>query len=103
MKLLLFSLLSLLFFSVSCQSEYDKQFKIAQDLAEEKATISLMLSETQHDPIALKEVLNKLHHEINDCAHLSGNKRVFLEQLNEYEIQIVAQLKGKQRLFTQNR
>ncbi len=100
MKLLLFSLLFIYFTFSSCQSEYDKQFKVAQSLSEEKVAIEMMLETSTHDPQSLTKAVVKLNKQISDCAHLSGNKRVFLQELSDYNTNYVATLKANNRLIT---
>lgn len=86
MKLLLQIVFLGIFFSLgSCQSEYDKQLNKAKTLAKEALRIEQSLNINDKLNLRTVDALNKLQDEIAFCAHLSGNKSLFLSEIDQYK------------------
>lgn len=70
--------LTVLAFTYSCQSEYDRQLQEAKVELEnfEKAKIAIAKEELK------KAEEERLQSKILFCAEMSGNKRIFLKELN---------------------
>lgn len=74
--------LIMLAFTYSCQSEYDRQLQSAKTQLEvfDKSKMEFVQEEFRQQEV------KKLQNKILFCAEMSGNKRLFLKELNLEEI-----------------
>ncbi|MDX1445901.1 hypothetical protein [Lishizhenia sp.] len=75
-KLLIIGLL--LGASYSCQSEYDRQMEKAKA---HMKSVELMAKQ-QQQVVEMKALMREVDRDIAICAEMSGNKTLFLEELN---------------------
>jgi hypothetical protein len=75
MKILL--IFSLGFITFSCQSEYERQLNQCKNIVNDAVTIHSTNNKSVHS-------LKKAAKEIDFCAHLSGNERLFKLQIKAY-------------------
>ncbi|MES2557712.1 MAG: hypothetical protein V4604_16260 [Bacteroidota bacterium] len=73
----------------SCESEYDKQLNQAKNLVEEELEIKASIRYAGDNTKYFEQTLNELEETIDFHAHLSGNKEVFLNELNGYKSQLL--------------
>lgn len=71
----------------SCQSEYDIQLIHAHELVRQEANFkNVLLSNDRLDENGIA-MLRNIRNEIEFSAHLSGNKRLFLEEVQHFRIE----------------
>jgi hypothetical protein len=97
-------LLPIFFFSIlilsSCQSEYDIQLLHVRELVEQEANYKCaILSNDQLDENMI-ELLRTIRNEIELRAHLSGNERLFLQEVQTYRELAAAHLNQPAILIT---
>jgi hypothetical protein len=68
----------LLIITLSCQSEYERQLAEGKDMVEKEVS-QLNDSEKQ-----AKATERKTQEDLQKCAHLSGNKSLFLSTIEDY-------------------
>lgn len=73
----------------SCESEYDKQLNQAKSLVEEELEIKASIKYSGDNTKYFEQTLNELKETIDFRAHLSGNKEVFLNELNGYKSRLL--------------
>lgn len=73
----------------SCESEYDKQLNQAKNLVEEELEIKASIRYSGDNTTSFEQTLSELEETIDFHAHLSGNKEVFLNELNGYKSQLL--------------
>ncbi|ASS47537.1 MAG: hypothetical protein A3D31_17050 [Candidatus Fluviicola riflensis] len=73
----------------SCESEYNKQLNQAKNLVEEELEIRASIRYAGDKTRYFEQTLNELDETINFHAHLSGNKEVFLNELNGYKSKLL--------------
>lgn len=83
----------------SCESEYDKQLNQAKDLVEEELEIKASIRFSGDNTKYFEQTLNELEETIDFHAHLSGNKEVFLNELNGYKSQLLLDSNMGQDIF----
>lgn len=69
----------LLIITLSCQSEYERQLAEGKDMVEREVS---QLNDSEKQANASEK---KTQEELQKCAHLSGNKRLFLSTIENYE------------------
>ena len=82
----------LLIITLSCQSEYERQLAEGKDMVENEVS-QLNRSEQQ-----AKTTERKTQKELQRCAHLSGNKRLFLSTIEDYKSDLKEMRASKQDL-----
>lgn len=83
--LLIFTCISL----ISCESEYDKRMKNAKELVKQELELKSSVAGDPDASVFLKEALTDLENDIHFHAHISGNEKVFLEELNDYRRELL--------------
>ena len=76
-------------FLCSCESEYDKQLNQAKNLVEEELELEASIRYSGNNKKYFRQTLNELRETIDFLAHLSGNKEVFLNELNGYKSRLL--------------
>ncbi len=76
-------------FLCSCESEYDKQLNQAKNLVEEELELEASIRYSGNNKKYFRQTLNELRETIDFHAHLSGNKEVFLNELNGYKSRLL--------------
>lgn len=69
----------------SCQSEYERQLTKAKELAKQELRLKQSLNFDNHFNVRSAEALSNVQEEIAFCAHLSGNERLFLSQIESFK------------------
>lgn len=82
----------LLIITLSCQSEYERQLAEGKDMVENE------LSQLNHSEQQAKSTEQKTQQELEKCAHLSGNKRLFLSTIEDYRSNLKEMRASKQDL-----
>lgn len=84
----------------SCESEFQRRMKVAQELVQEEMMLRNSI-ELQHTltPRSINHLV-KIKSDIDFHAHLSGNKEVFLEELNSYKTKVAGSINRNQILIT---
>lgn len=73
----------------SCESEYDKQLNQAKNLVEQELEIKASIRYSGDNATYFEQTLSELKETIDYHAHLSGNKEVFLNELNGYKSRLL--------------
>ena len=73
----------------SCESEYDKQLNQAKSLVEQELDLEASIKYSGDNTKYFQQTINELKKTIAFHAHLSGNKEVFLNELNGYKSRLI--------------
>lgn len=73
----------------SCESEYDKQLNQAKSLVEQELELEASIKYSGDNTKYFQQTINELEETIDFHAHLSGNKEVFLTELNGYKSRLI--------------
>ena|SRR6218665_1270229 len=89
MKTTTIGIFVLLIITCSCQSEYERQLAKGKDIIEKQLDKNAAVL-TNKANMALQE-------ELEVCAHVSGNKRVFMMEMTNYKVELQKTLVVKQQ------
>lgn len=78
MKITTIGYFLLLIITLSCQSEYERQLAEGKDLVEREIS---QANDSEQQATASEQQTSK---SLEKCAHLSGNKRLFLSTIDDY-------------------
>lgn len=92
MKTTAFGVFSLLIITLSCQSEYERQLATGKDIVEQQVKGTAQLKQTTASAA--------LQDELEVCAHVSGNKRLFMLEMKNYREELEQTRMAKQQLIT---
>jgi len=91
MKSTTIGIFTMLIITCSCQSEYERQ------LAKGKQIIEKQLN--TNTAVLTDNTNNALQKELEQCAHVSGNGRVFMMEMTNYKAELQQSLVVKQKQF----
>ena len=91
MKTTSIGIFTLFIITCSCQSEYERQLAKGKQIIEEQLN---------KNTAVLTDNTNKaLQEELEQCAHVSGNGRVFMMEMTNYKAELQQSLVVKQTQF----
>ena len=84
----------------SCESEYDKQLDKAKQLVKQEMELEAANPEALEQTGYLSQSIEEINKTILFHAHLSGNRELFLKELQEYRSTIVPEEPTQNILIT---